>query len=111
MLITIFAYKSVRYQRDNQRESEIIEQIMIYKTQKTKNCENLNPTKTGDELRYAGRVSNSCTIYCTRRVTLVAHPVIPLDFRIFFNHKVYQALIRIQLNSVFVFHGMICLTH
>ena len=36
----------------------------------------LNPLKTGDEVRYSGRVSRSWTSSCTRRVTLVTNPVI-----------------------------------
>jgi hypothetical protein len=34
------------------------------------------PLKTGGELRYSGRVSNSCSTSDTRRVNLVINPVI-----------------------------------
>jgi hypothetical protein len=37
---------------------------------------NTNPTKNRDELRYFGWVSNSCSISCTRRVTLDTNSVI-----------------------------------
>jgi hypothetical protein len=37
---------------------------------------NTNPTKTGVELRYSRRVSNSCSTIDNRRITLVKHQVI-----------------------------------
>jgi hypothetical protein len=43
-------------------------------TQKTNDHATRNPLKTAYELRSSGRVSSSCSICDTRRVTLVAKP-------------------------------------
>jgi hypothetical protein len=45
-------------------------------THKTKDRETRTPLKTGNELRYSGRVSRSCSTRGTRRVNLVTNPVI-----------------------------------
>ena len=37
---------------------------------------NMNPAKTGGELRCSGRVSSSCTTSGTHRINLVTNPVI-----------------------------------
>jgi len=45
-------------------------------TYKTKDHVTRTPLKTGDELRYSGRVSSSCSTSGTCRVNLVTNPVI-----------------------------------
>jgi hypothetical protein len=48
-------------------------------TQKTKDQVTRTPLKTGDELRYSGRVSSSCSTSGTHRVTLETNTVISLE--------------------------------
>jgi hypothetical protein len=45
-------------------------------THKTKDRVTRTPLKTGDELRYYGKVSSFCSASGTRRVNLVTDPVI-----------------------------------
>ena len=52
-------------------------------TQKTKDRTTRTPLKPGGELRCSGRVSSSCSISGTRRVTLVTNPVISQEDLIF----------------------------
>ena len=49
-------------------------QLMIQLMIQLKN--NMNPAKTGGELRCSGRVSSSCTTSGTHRINLVTNPVI-----------------------------------
>jgi hypothetical protein len=48
-------------------------------TQKTKDQVTRTLLKTGDELRYTGRVSSSCSTSGTHRVTLETNTVISLE--------------------------------
>ena len=57
-----------KVQKDKQRSTK--------HTYKTKDRVTRTPLKTGGELRCSGRVSNSCSISDTRRVTLLTNPVI-----------------------------------
>jgi len=50
-------------------------------TQKTTNCATLILLTTGGERKCAGRVSSSCVISGTRRVTQVKNPVISYERR------------------------------
>ena len=57
-----------KVQKDKQRSTK--------NTHETKDRVTRTPLKTGDELRYSGRVSISCSTSATHRVNLVTNPVI-----------------------------------
>jgi hypothetical protein len=61
-----------KVQKDKQRYTE--------HTYKTKDRVTRTPLKTGGELKCSGTVGNSCSTSDTRRVNLVANPVISMTW-------------------------------
>ena len=66
--VTRIPLKTEKVEKDKQRSTN--------HTHKTKDRVTQTPLKTGCELRCCGKVSSSCSTSCTRRVNLVANPVI-----------------------------------
>jgi hypothetical protein len=67
-------------------------QIKIYKTlqiYKTKDRASRTPLKTVDEVKRSGSLSSSCSTSGTRRVTLVANPIIRIEREVHTTSETY----------------------
>ena len=68
--------KKDRQHNDRQKKDKRTNNYLQNTAQKTKDRATRTPIKTGDELRYSGRVSSSCSTTVTHGVTLDTNTVI-----------------------------------
>ena len=66
-------YNTMTKRKRTEGETTLHRKLKIKKT--------TNPTKTGGEIRYSGRVNSSCSTNGTRCVTLVANPMISHEWK------------------------------